>query len=98
MLHYADRVCTVHAYDENDKLQNDVPIVKVETGFISKDDRNYILVMNEALWMPNLNHTLISPNQLRAYSCVIIFLFQLKFKHIIPHEQTPANDAIRKVG
>ena len=67
LLNYTDRACTVHAYDESYKPQNDVPIVRAATGFTSRDGRNYILVMNGALWMPNLNHTLINPNQLRAH-------------------------------
>ena len=65
LLNHTDRACTVHAYDQSLQPKSDVPIVKAATGFTSRDGRNYILVFNEALWMPNLNHSLINPNQLR---------------------------------
>ena len=67
LLNYTDRACTVHAYDEKYQPHNDVPVVKAATGYTSKDGRNYILILNEALWMPDLGHTLINPNQLRAH-------------------------------
>ena len=42
-----------------------MPIVSAATGYTSANGENYILILNEALWMPNLNHSLLNPNQLR---------------------------------
>ena len=41
----------------------DIPIVSAATGFTSEKGRNYILVFHEALYMPDMRHTLINPNQ-----------------------------------
>lgn len=67
LMNYTDRSCTVHAYNDDYDPLPDVPVVKAATGFTSRNGRNYILVLNEALWMPNLDHSLINPNQLRDY-------------------------------
>ena len=67
VMNHTDRVCTVHAYNDNYEPLNNIPVVRAATGFTSSDGRNYILVLNEALWMPNLDHSLINPNQLREY-------------------------------
>lgn len=66
-MNYTDRACTVHTYAVNYDPMKDVPIVKAATGFTTSDGRNYILVFNEALWMPNLDHTLVNPNQMRSH-------------------------------
>ena len=45
----------------------DIPIVSADTGFASADGRNYILVFHEALYMPDMRHNLINPNQCRHF-------------------------------
>ena len=42
----------------------DVGIVSAATGSTSVTGRKYILVFREALYMPEINHNLIDPNQL----------------------------------
>ena len=44
-----------------------VDIVLAATGFTSVTGRQYILVLHEAFYMSELDHTLISPNQLRQF-------------------------------
>ena len=43
----------------------DVAIVSAATGFTSASGKQYILIFHECLYMPELSHTLINPNQLR---------------------------------
>ena len=42
----------------------DVVIVSAATGFTSTTGRKYIIIFRECLYMPELSHTLIKPNQL----------------------------------
>ena len=42
----------------------DVAIVSTSTGFTSNTGKHYIIVIYECLYMPELSHTLINPNQL----------------------------------
>ena len=44
-----------------------VNIVSEATGFTSVTGQKYILVVHEALYMPDLDHTLINPNQLHQF-------------------------------
>ena len=67
-MHYTDRTCTVSPYDDQEyKPVTDVPIVQAATGFTSSNGRNYILIINEALSMPSLDHSLWNPNQMRGH-------------------------------
>ena len=45
----------------------DIPIVSAATGYTSVNGRNYILVFNEALYISDMEHTLINPNQCRHF-------------------------------
>ena len=68
IMHYTDRTCTVSPYDDQEyKPVTDVPIVQAATGFTSSNGRNYILIINEALSMPSLDHSLWNPNQMRGH-------------------------------
>ena len=65
VLSYTDRVCEVSPYSDDYESIKDVPIITAATGYTSAQGDNYILILNEALWMPHLDHSLINPNQLR---------------------------------
>ena len=41
------------------------------TGYTSSAGKSYILIFNEALYMPTLDHSLINPNQLRHYQTTV---------------------------
>ena len=68
-MKYTTRTADVYAYDKSIKPIENVPIV---TGATAYDDnrtgQTYILVFNESLYYgPNLDHTLVNPNQVRHY-------------------------------
>jgi hypothetical protein len=63
-LHYTERSCDVHPYSNEYAPVKNVPIVTAATGYTSSNGLNYILVFPEALYLPNLGHSLFNPNQL----------------------------------
>ncbi len=69
VLEYTRRTADVYAYDESIKPIQNVPIVTGATAWTDPTtDETYILVINEALYYgTRLNHSLINPNQIRAY-------------------------------
>ena len=74
ILHYTGRVCDVSPYSSEYASVPDVPIVSGATA--AWTDRTtgetYILIIHEALWMADrLPHSLINPNQLRAYGTLV---------------------------
>ena len=71
LMSYTERVCDVMPYSEDYEAKTNVPIVQVATGFTSANGMRYILVFNEALWMPELEHSLMNPNQLRHFGVVV---------------------------
>ena len=67
LMHYTERVCDVMPYSDEYEAKVGIPIVQVATGFTSSDGRRYILIFNEALWMPEMDNSLVNPNQLRHF-------------------------------
>ena len=67
VISFTDRVCEVSPYSSEYESIKDVPIVTAATGYTSATGDNYILILNEALWMPKLDHSLLNPNQLRHH-------------------------------
>ena len=57
----------VAPYSDTCKPMTDVDIVLAATGFTLVTGQQYILVFHEALYIPELDHTLINPNQLRQF-------------------------------
>ena len=55
------------SYSKTYKPVNNVPIVTAATGYTACYGKEYVLTINERLWLPDLNHTLNIPNQLRHY-------------------------------
>ena len=53
----------VAPFSEKYTPMKDIPIFSADTGFTSENCRNYILIFHEALYMPNMRHTLINMNQ-----------------------------------
>jgi len=54
-------------YSDAYEAMVDIPIVQAATGYTAPDGSQYILVFNEAVYMPNMDHSLLNPNQLRHY-------------------------------
>ena len=69
VLNYTGKECDVSAFSDKCGTIENVPLARVATAWQSADTaQNYILVMNEALWMSDsMESTLINPNQLRHY-------------------------------
>ena len=68
VMSYTGRECDVTPYDSTYKARTGVPIANVATAWQSAHTGQvYILVFNEALWMPHLPNTLVNPNQLRHF-------------------------------
>ena len=66
ILNYTSRSCDVMPYNDEYSAKTNVPIVSAAAGYTSHTGENYILILNEALSMPELDHSLINPNQLRS--------------------------------
>ena len=58
-------------YSKKYKPVNYVPIVTAATGYTACNGKEYILIINEEFWLPDLNHTLVNPNQLRHYGLLV---------------------------
>ena len=72
VLNYTVRICDVSPYSEEYKPVSGVPIVRAATVWQSQyTGQEYLLIFNEALWMPSLPNTLVNPNQLRAFGTVV---------------------------
>ena len=73
VLHHTGKVCEVSPYTDEYDAITDVPVVRGATLWTDQHTNNeYILVFNEALWMGDtLIHSLINPNQLRAYGTLV---------------------------
>ena len=67
LIHYTELICDVMSYSDEYVPKNNIPIVQVATGYTTVCGRRYILIFNEALYMPELKHSLMNPNQLRYY-------------------------------
>ena len=73
VLHYTGSECEVSPYSDEYEAISNVPVVHGATLWTDQNDnQGYILVFNEALWMgDSLPHSLINPNQLRAYGTLV---------------------------
>ena len=73
VLSHTGQSCEVMPYCDTYDAITDVPVITGATLWTSPNDRDeYILIFNEALWMGDaLQHTLVNPNQLRAYGTTV---------------------------
>ena len=69
LLCHNGKECSVAPYNDAYDSINNVPIVSAATAWTSNSSgETYILEFNEGLWMGDtMNHTLINPNQCRAF-------------------------------
>jgi hypothetical protein len=72
-MYYTGKECDVSPYTEAYKAIKSVPIVQAATAYDNTDTgETTILILNEAIWMGDqMEHTLINPNQLRAYGITV---------------------------
>ena len=73
ILSHTGQSCEVMPYSDTYDAITDVPVITGATLWTSPHNMDkFILIFNEALGMGNtLQHTLVNPNQLRAYSTTI---------------------------
>ena len=64
LMHYTERVFDVMPYSDDYEAKKSVPIVQVATGYTNSGGERYVLIINEAIWLPNLENSLMNPNQL----------------------------------
>ena len=67
LMHFTERVCDIMPYSDDYDPKLGIPIAKVATGYTASNGARSILVFNEALWLPEMEHSLMNPNQLRHY-------------------------------
>ncbi len=67
VLNFSERICDVMPYSDTYQPIVDIPIVQAATGYTATDGSQYILVFNEAINMPDMDHSLLNPNQLRHF-------------------------------
>jgi hypothetical protein len=51
--------------------ETNIPIVKAATAYTTPTGVTYILVLNQALYFPELDHSLLNPNQMRVNGVVV---------------------------
>jgi hypothetical protein len=73
ILHSTGRECDVYPYTDSYDGIKGIQIVTGATSWTCQvTGETFILVVHEALWMPDsLTHSLVNPNQLRAYGTTI---------------------------
>ena len=73
ILHASGRVCDVFPFTQTYEGIEGVQIVTGATAWTCPETgETYILVVPEGLWMPdNMPHSLVNPNQLRAYGSTV---------------------------
>ena len=73
VISYTGRECDVLPYTDTYESVKGVPIVTAATAWTCQDTgQTYILILHEGLWMGDtMPNSLINPNQLRAYGCMV---------------------------
>jgi hypothetical protein len=72
VLSYSNKVCEVSPYHPQYKAMQNVPIAQMGVAYTHPDSGiTYILVLNQALYVRELPHTLINPNQLRSNGIIV---------------------------
>ena len=73
IMHYTGKECDVTPYTDAYEAIKSVPIVQAATAYEDAETgETTILIFNKAIWMgTKLSHTLVNPNQLRAYGVTV---------------------------
>ena len=72
-MNFMGKECDVVPYNDAYKRIKAVPIVQVATEYDNPDTgETTTLILNEVIWMgETMDHTLVNPNQLRAYGMTV---------------------------
>lgn len=71
LMHYTERVCDVVPYSDEYEAKKGIPVVKIATGYTNIIGQRFVLIVHEALWIPELQNSLMNPNQLREYGITV---------------------------
>jgi len=72
VLETTQQVVDVTPYNKNKyEPETNIPIVKAATAYTTSTGTTYILVLNQALYLPELDHSLLNPNQMRANGVIV---------------------------
>ena len=73
VVHFTGKECDVASYTDVYKTIKSVPIVQADTAHNNLETgETTILILGEAIWMgETMYHTLVNPNQLRAYGMIV---------------------------
>jgi hypothetical protein len=72
VISVSDTICEVHPYHPDYPAIEEVPIVQAATAYDDPETGiTYILIINQALWVPHLSTTLLNPNQMRANGIIV---------------------------
>ena len=71
VMTYTERVCDVMPYSDQYEPRTGIPIATVATGYTSQTGKSCIIIINEAIVMHDLEHSLLNPNQFRHFGTVV---------------------------
>ena len=64
MMNYTERVCDVMPYSDDYEAKMGVPIIQAATGYSNVNGERFIMIINEAIWLPGMEGLLMNLNQL----------------------------------
>ena len=67
VMNFTERVCNVMPYSDDYEPKKGIPIAQAATGYKAANGARSILIINEALWFPEMENSLMNPNQLRYF-------------------------------
>ena len=65
VLQYTGQECDVTPFSDEYESTKGVPIVTAATAYVDETGLAYILILHQALYFPNMEHSLLNPNQIR---------------------------------
>jgi len=72
VIEYTGQVVDVTPYNSAKyEPETNIPIVKAATAYTDSTGTTYILVVNQALYFPELTHSLLNPNQARTNGVIV---------------------------
>ena len=82
VLSITDQVCQVVPYHQDYQPFNEVPVVQAATAYDHPETGiTYILIINQALLVPDLETTLLNPNQMRANGILLMMFLSILHKN-----------------
>jgi hypothetical protein len=72
VLEFTQQVVDVTPYDKNKyEPEVNIPIVRAVTAYTDNSGNTYVLILNQALYLPDLDHSLLNPNQMRMNGVIV---------------------------